>query len=175
MLGRSRKNGVASMMTNQRTRTAGMGLIIAASLMAGCTHPQSNTNTPEGTWACTVQWSYERDGVSIACSVQQQSTCVDNILSTRGWVSLGSAQWSETKKGTCFSSAEELFGTWTSVQTVPKNEAARQFEKEMFGGKSLANASKQTGEQHRVRVTSRSGTRIEAVDPNGKAISCTRL
>jgi hypothetical protein len=84
-----------------------------------------------------------------------------------GVISIGTAQWSEKKEGTCYSSGDELYGTWTSMQTVPTNNAARQFERERLDGKSLAVATNAVEEEHRVRVTSRTDTQLKAVSFSG--------
>ncbi|MEE2829579.1 MAG: hypothetical protein VX498_10355 [Myxococcota bacterium] len=152
-----------------------IGLVTIALSIAGCTHFQSDTNTPEGTWNCVSQWSLERNGTDVPRSAEQQSTCTNHQLSTTGVISIGGAQWSETKEGTCYASSDELYGTWTSVQTVPINDAARQFEHEKLGGISLAMAARPLEPEYRVRVTSRTDTQLEAVNGEGRVISCTRL
>tara|TARA_B100000029_G_C17085324_1_gene782114 strand:- start:97 stop:387 length:291 start_codon:yes stop_codon:yes gene_type:complete len=96
-------------------------------------------------------------------------------MAVTGMISIGAAQWSEKKEGTCYSSGEELYGTWTSVHTVPSNDAARQFEEERFGGKSLAIATRAVEQEYRVRVTSRTETQLKAVNARGQVISCLRL
>jgi len=143
--------------------------------MVGGTYFQSDNGPPEGTWTCTSEWSHERDGVNVPASVVQQSTCTDKVMAVTGMVFIGTAQWSEKKEGTCYSSGEELYGTWTSVQTVPINDAARKFEQERLGGKSLAIATKAVEQEYRVRVTSRTDTELKAVNARGQTISCVRL
>ena len=143
--------------------------------MAGCMCFQSDNGPPEGTWTCTSEWSHERDGVSVPRSVVQQCTCTDNVMAVTGTISIGAAQWSEKKEGTCYSSGEELYGTWTSVQTVPRNDAARKFEQERLGGKSLASGTNAVEQEYRVRVTSRTDTQLKAVNARGQVISCIRL
>ena len=162
-------------MADKSTRKMLMGFVIVALLMVGCAYFQSNNGPPKGTWACTAEWSYEQEGVTVPCSVEQQATCTDNAMSIVGVVAIGTAQWSEKKEGTCYASGDELYGTWTSVQTVPKNDAARQFEQERLEGESLAIATKAIEQEHRVRVTSRTDTQLEALNEQGQIISCTRL
>ena len=162
-------------MTDKSTNKILIGLVIIALPMAGCSYFQSDKVPPEGTWNCTSEWSHERDGVNVPRSVKQQATCANNVLSTTGVISIGDAQWSEKKEGTCYASGDELYGTWTSAQTVPKNDAARQFEQERLGGKSLANATKAVEPEYRVRVTSRTDTKLEAINAEGRVISCSRL
>ena len=151
------------------------GTALVALLMGSCASTQSQAAPPDGTWSCIAEWSKEREGVEVPRSSKQEVTCADNVLTTKGVINIGAAQWSDAKKGTCYASGDQLYGTWTSVQTTPENDAARQFEQERFGGESLAIASKAVEHEHRVRVTSRTDTHIEAVDPNGRVISCTRL
>jgi len=162
-------------MTDKSTHKILLGLAVIALPLAGCTYFQSGNAPPEGTWNCTSEWSHERDGVNVPRSVRQQVTCANNLLSTTGVLSIGSAQWSEKKEGTCYASSDELYGTWTSAQTVPKNDAARQFEQERLGGESLAIAAKAAESEYRVRVTSRTDTQFKAVNAEGRVISCTRL
>ncbi len=162
-------------MNDQTTHKMLMGFGALALLLGGCANLQSTQAPPEGTWACTTEWSHEREGVTVSNSAESQCTCTDNVLSITGVVSIGAAQWSEEKEGTCYASGDELFGTWTSVKTLPKNDAARQFEQERFGGKSLAIATRAVEGEHRVRVTSRTDTQLEAVNGHGRVISCTRL
>ncbi len=152
-----------------------MGSVIIALLSVGCAYFQSNNVPPEGTWECSTEWSYEQEGVTVPCSVEQQATCADNVMSIVGEITIGSAHWSEKKEGTCYASGDELYGTWTSVQTVPKNDAARQFEQERFGGKSLAIVSKEIEHEYRVQVTSRTDTHFKAVNARDQVISCNRL
>jgi len=143
--------------------------------LAGCTYFQRDQTPPEGTWTCTSEWSHERNGVNVPRSVKQQATCANNVLSTTGVISIGNAQWSEKKEGTCYASGDELYGTWTSVQTAPENDAARLFEQERLGGESLAIAAKPAEAEYRVRVTARTDTQFKAVNGEGRIISCTRL
>ncbi len=162
-------------MTNKRTNKTLIGLVIIALPMAGCTYFQNDNAPPEGTWNCTSEWSHVRDGVNVPRLAKQQATCTNNVLSVTGVISIGSTQWSEKKEGTCYATADELYGAWISAQTVPKNDAARQFEQERLGGESLANAARPAESEYRVRVTSRTDTQFEAVNPEGRVISCTRL
>jgi hypothetical protein len=162
-------------MTDKNSHKTTMRLMICALLMAGCTTFGSHKTPPEGTWVCKTEWSCEQAGIPVSCSAEQQSTCTDNVMSSAGVVSIGTAQWSEKKEGTCYASGEELYGTWTSVQTAPKNDAARQFERETLKGKSLAIVSKAVEQEYRVRVTSRTDTQFKAVNAKGQVISCTRL
>jgi len=162
-------------MTNKSTNKILIGLAIVALPMAGYAYFQSVNGPPEGTWNCTSEWSHERDGVEVPRSLERQVTCTNNVLSAAGVFSIGSAQWSEEKEGSCYASGDELYGTWTSAQTVPANDAARQFEEERLGGKSLAAAANPVEHAYRVRVASRTDTQFEAVDAEGRVISCTRL
>jgi len=162
-------------MTNKSTNKILIGLLIVALPLAGYMFFQSVNGPPEGTWNCTSEWSQERDGVDVPRSLKRQVTCTDNVLSTTGVFSIGSAQWSEKKEGSCYASGDELYGTWTSAQTVPVNGAARQFEQERLGGESLATGAKPIEVEYRVRMAARTDTQFKAVDAQGRVISCTRL
>ena len=159
-------------MTFTNTRKIQMKVLVAALLMGSCSYFQRGKGTPEGTWVCTSEWSNEREGVVVHNSSEQQSTCIDGVMSVTGVIILGEAQWTESKEGTCYASGDELYGTWTDVQTVPQNDAARQLEAEVLGGESLGTLSEQ---EYRVQVTSRTETRLEALNEQGRLISCTRL
>jgi len=150
--------------------------VIIALLVGGCGYGQnSNSTTPEGTWGCTTVWSYENEGTSVPCAAEQQLSCVQNVLSAKGVISIGPAQWTETKEGTCFASEQDLYGTWTSIDTVPKNDAARQFEQDKLGGRSLASTSDGAHQDYRVRVISRSATQLTGIAENGRTVACSRL
>jgi hypothetical protein len=151
-----------------------IGLMTIALPLVGFPYFQSDDRPPEGTWNCASEWSQERDGVEVPRSMEQQARCADSVLSTAGVISIGSARWFEEKEGTCHASGGELHGTWTSTRTVPRNDAARLFEQERLGGESLAAAAGSAESEYRVRVTSRTDTRFEAVDAGGRVISCTR-
>jgi len=162
-------------MTNKSTNKTLIGLLIVALPLAGSLYFQSVNSPPEGTWNCTSEWSQERDGVDVPRSLKRQVTCSDNVLSTTGTLSIGSAEWSEKKEGSCYASGDELYGTWTSAQTVPVNGAARHFEEERLGGESLATGAKPIEFEYRVRMAARTETQFSAVDAEGRVISCTRL
>ena len=169
------ESSTLSEMTNNNAHKIPMGLVAFALLMGACTYFQRDMGPPEGTWACISEWSQEQNGVNEPRSVEQQVSCADNVLSTSGVISIGSAQWSEDKEGTCYASGDELSGTWTSVQTAPENDAARQFEQERLGGRSLAIATRPAEPDYRIRVTSRTDTEFTAVNSEGRVISCSRL
>jgi hypothetical protein len=159
-------------MTFKNTNKVLMKVLIAALLMGSCSYFQRGKGTPEGTWVCTSEWSNEREGVIVHSSSEQQCTCIDSVMSVTGVITIGDAQWTENKEGTCYASGDELYGTWTSVQTVPQNDAARQLEAEELGGDSLETLSEQ---EYRVQVTSRTDTQLEALNEQDRVISCTRL
>jgi len=146
-----------------------VGLATVGVLMTGC-----DPGTPEGTWACSSEWSGEQEGETVLTSVEQRCTCADNVMKVTGVVSIGDAQWSEKKEGTCHASGDELYGKWTSIETTSKNEAARIFERERLEGKSLASTST-LDQEHRVRVTSRTDTSLTAVNAQGRVLFCNRL
>jgi len=162
-------------MAKQESNKILPALVTGTLLTMVCACEPSNNAPPTGTWACLSEWSNEREGVTVSCSAQLHATCRDNVMSTTGLIAIGSAQWTEKKEGTCYSSGDELYGNWNVVETIAKNNAARQFEQQRFDGKSLAIATRAVEHEHRVRVTSRTATRLRAVNKNGQVISCNRL
>ena len=135
----------------------------------------SKSTTLKGTWSCKAQWSSQHEGITLPIVSQQEATCEDHVLSITGTIAIGEATWSEVKESTCYASGDELYGEWTFIQTIPENDAARQFEQERLAGKSLADASNQVGQTHRVRLISRTDTELKAVNEDGRTISCHRL
>ena len=162
-------------MTNAGTHFVRPTLALFVLLWMGCASLQGRDAPPEGTWTCSAEWSEEKNGIEVIRSVKQQFSCVQNEMSSTGVISIGSAQWSEKKQGTCYASGDELYGEWTAAETIPKNDAARQFERQRLAGESLAKASQAAPTKYRVRVTSRTETHLQAVNPTGQIISCTRL
>jgi len=152
-----------------------LGLFVWGLLLVllGCSGAPSATL--DGTWSCSADWSGVQNGVSVAISAVQESTCLDGDLTTVGAISIGKATWSERKMGTCFASGDELYGTWTSVETTPNNPAAVAFEESTLEGKALAEAASVEDEEYRVKVISRTDTQLEARNKEGRVISCTRL
>ena len=149
--------------------------MVAALLVAGCGHFQKKAeNKHEGTWDCVVQWTWDKEGEPVPCSAKQQMTCTQTVFKGTGTISIGDAQWSEAIEGTCFASEEELYGTRTSVKTVPQNEAALLFEKERLGGKTLSDMSTDMPEDVRVRIVKLTDTELEFVNDEGRTITCTR-
>ena len=128
----------------------------------------------EGHWNCQSSWSWDNKGVSVPCSSEQQGSCIDGVLSVTGVTSIGDAQWSETIEGTCHASEEELFGTRSLTETVPKNDAAREFERERFGGRSLASVSPESYRNYRSRITSLTETQLKGIDHEGRPFTCDR-
>ena len=148
--------------------------VMAAGLLVGCARAvQTETPELEGKWNCQTAWSYEKDGVTVPCAAEQQSSCIKAILSSTGVISIGDAQWDETIEGTCYSSDEELYGERTFVKTVPKNDAARQFEKETLEGKTLSDMSP-LPQEFRVRITSRTEKQLTFSSSEGRVVTCTR-
>ena len=128
----------------------------------------------EGTWDCTTPWTWDRDdGASVPCSSKVHVTCRDEKFSATSVISLGDAQWDETSAGVCLVDGEELHGTRSSVQTTPRNDAARQFERDRLEGRGLSDTfDKPTG--YRVRIVSLSKTQLVHVNHEGRTTTCTR-
>ena len=132
-------------------------------------------NAPDGTWSCTAQWTGEESGVPVSITSVVENTCVNGDLTSIGVLSIGDAQWSEEKKGTCKGTEDELYGTWSSLETVTKNQAAKAFEEERFGGQSLGKVAWDGPSPYRVKVLSRTDTRLKLQDPDNRLIACTKL
>ena len=162
------------MKTHKNNSLTLLPLILCVGIAAGCTSSQTHPSPPEGTWVCRAEWSCTHAGAAAQCAVEQHTTCADNMMSVRGVLFIGDAQWSEKKSGSCHAAGAELFGTWTAVQTDPQNDAARQFERKTLAGKGLAAMAKQVGQDYRVRETSRTETEFKAVNAEGRRIACTR-
>ncbi len=92
----------------------------------------------EGAWDCTTLWTWDNDGVVELASYKQQSTCNDSKWSNTAVLSLGTARWSETTKGDCHASGQDLYGKRTLVKSTPLNDAARQFERDKLDGRTMA-------------------------------------
>ena len=150
-------------------------LIASASILGGCDLFSGDASTPpEGTWNCSAQWSYEREGVSVPVVVSMDNLCEENVLSAKGQVAIGDAKWTESKKGSCYASGDELYGKWKSSVTTPSNDAAREFERYTLEGKSLASVAMVKEQDYRVRVTSRTGTTFKFVNADGRDVTCNR-
>ncbi|MEE2780425.1 MAG: hypothetical protein VYE15_07870, partial [Myxococcota bacterium] len=151
-------------------------MLLGLSLIAGALScaPTYDAAKLEGDWTCETHWTWDNDGEPVPCSVRVDATCKDTKLSSTGVLSLGDAQWDETIEGVCLASGDELHGTRTSVQTVAKNDAARQFETERLGGKTLSSTSGDLPQEFRTRITSFTGTELVTVNQEGRTTTCTR-
>jgi hypothetical protein len=152
------------------------GFAVVVLLATGCDSVQEPAaETPEGIWVCTTAWTYDDSaGVTVPSSAVEHTTCVEGVLSVTGVISLGAAQWSEEKVGTCYASGQELYGAWTSTKTTTKNDAARQFEREKLEGRSLGSAVSETPQNYRVQVFFRTETQFKAINGEGRLIACQR-
>ena len=152
-----------------------MGIGVIGLLAGGfaCAHTY-DAKELEGTWDCSVSWTWDNDGEPVPCGYEWHATCEDSKMSSVGVLSLGAAQWDETIEGTCDLEGEDLVGTRSSVKTVPRNEEARQFEQERTGGRSLSHEQPDPNEKSRSRITSFTGTRLIAVNHEGRTITCNR-
>ena len=154
---------------------AAIGLVVVAGAVAGWyAYACETVEPPEGTWRCTLSWVWDNDGVAVPCTAEQSVQCVDSRLSAEGAVSIGAARWSEFIEGTCEARPGELYGRRTEVRTVAQNDAARHFERDILEGAALSSLSA-GGKAYLVRVSLRTEDRIEAVNEEGRVISCTRL
>jgi len=148
----------------------GLGLIAGALSCA----PTYDAAKLEGDWSCETHWTWDNNGEPVPCSFEMNATCKDTKLSSTGVVSLGDAQWDQTTEGVCLASGDELHGTRTAVQTVAKNDAARQFETGRLGGKTLSSTGGGLPQEFRSRITSFSGDELVTVNQEGRTTTCTR-
>ena len=163
-------------MTAMRVRQVLWGTAMAMLLVRGhgCAHSY-DAKEVEGTWQCSISWTWDRDGEAVPCGMEWQATCKDRRLSSEGVLSLGEAQWDETIEGTCDVQGQDLVGTRSSVKTVPRNDAARRFEEERLEGRSLSHEQPDPQAQFRSRITSFTGNELVAVNGEGRTYICKRL
>ena len=127
-----------------------------------------------GKWLCKTAWSFETNGESVPCSAEQEASCDGDVLTSKSVISIGPAQWTETAGGACQISGLELTGTRTTLKTVAMNDAAREFEQDIFKGKTLADVGPDLPQNFRLRITSATETQFEGVNDQGRTIACTR-
>ena len=128
----------------------------------------------EGTWDCSVSWTWDNDGEPVPCGVEQRATCKDGKLSSVGVVSLGEAQWDELIEGTCGVEGEDLVGVRSSAKTVPRNDEARRFEEEVLDGRSLSHEQPDPETTFRSRILSYTGTELVFISEEERTVTCTR-
>lgn len=129
----------------------------------------------DGSWECKTAWTWnKKDGTTAPCSAEAHITCRDGSCSMTGVLSLGDAQWDETSEGTLTVDGEELAAKRTSVKTVPKNDAARQFEKERLGGRGLSGTQPDGPTTHSLRVLKLTRTQFIHVNAEGRTTTCNR-
>jgi len=159
-----------------RTNKTLIGMALVALLAGACVADhESVAQTPKGTWVCTASWtSVSPAGVSTPCASEEHITCVDGVLTSTGLLSIGTARWSDTKKGTCYAKAQELYGAWTSVKTTTTNDAARHFERERLEGRSLGDAVSDEPIAYRTQVFFKTDTQIKAISQEGRLVECRR-
>ena len=164
-------------MTTPNTHKCLMTTVMVGVLVWGPACVQSyDAARVEGIWNCTTTWTWDNDGEAIPCSYEQQATLnlKDQKVSATAVLSLGAAQWDETVEGTCLLAGDELHGTRTAIQTVPRNEAARQFEQDRFSGQNIAVATNAVGLIQHFRITSLTQTQLVTTDDGGRISTCRR-
>ena len=129
----------------------------------------------EGTWRCFSSWTWDNDGVSVPVSYTQRATCKRAQISSTAVLSIGDARWSETYKGTCYTSGRELCGERTSLTLVATNDAARQFERDKLDGRPLVSTIARLQDEVRLRITSVSETEFSGVNDEGRTVRCQRV
>jgi hypothetical protein len=162
-------------MTASNTHNVLTGFVLLVLLAGGlaCARTYDRAQL-EGTWDCTTPWTWDReDGASVPCSAEVHVTCREGKFSATSVISLGDAQWDETSAGSCLVDGEELYGTRSSVQTTPRNDDARQFERDRLGGRGL---SETFGEpmKYRARIVSLTETHLVHINEEGRTTTCRR-
>ena len=128
----------------------------------------------EGTWDCTTPWTWDKeDGTSVPCSAEAHVTCREGKFSATSVISLGGAQWAQTSAGICLVDGEELYGTRLSLQTTPRNDDARQFERDILEGRGLSDTFNDPT-KYRARIVSLSETQLVHVNEEGRPTTCRR-
>jgi hypothetical protein len=158
---------------------ASLGLLAGGFVYFECTSCANAEETfdlsnLDGTWHCETAWSWDKEGTAVPCSAKSKASCTKNVLSSTGVISIGDAQWNETIEGQCYASDRDLYGTRTSTVTVPKNEAARQFERDRLEGKSFASIANEHHRDYRIRITSVTETQFQGTNQEGRIITCNR-
>jgi len=127
----------------------------------------------DGAWECETTWTWDNKGTAVPSSATSQGSCTQNVLSATGVVSIGDAQWNETIEGQCYHSDRDLYGT-RKTTTVASNEAARQFEQEQLGGKTLSSTASKGHQDFRIRISSVTDTQFQGTNQEGRTITCNR-
>ncbi len=149
-----------------------IGVVLVGFIVGGVVYVQACDSVDlEGEWECTSAWTWDKDGESVPVSYVQNAVCVDGVVSSEAVLSIGAAQWSETLEGTCNASSEEIYGIRTVTKAVPRNDAAREFERERLGGRSLAPEGPQ---DFRAQLTSWSENQFKGRNHEGRIFTCER-
>ena len=152
-----------------------VGAVMSGLLVGGCVCTQSyDAKAMEGTWDCTVSWTWDNDGDPVPCGVVQRASCKDGKMSSVGVISLGKAEWDELIEGTCDVEGEDLVTTRTSSKTVPRNDEARRFEQEHLEGKTLSHGAPGPKAKIHSRILSYTETELVFVGDEGRTVTCRR-
>ena len=160
-------------MALDRKQTIGIGAAILGLVVGGVVYVQSGHGmTLDGTWDCQTHWTCDLDGAAVPCAYTEKVTCTDGVSSSAGVLSIGAAQWSEVAKGTYRVSDSAIDVRRSSITTTPKNEAARQFEREHLKGKRLGTVGVH---EFRAHIVSFTETQLRTLSPEGRTTTCSRL
>ena len=128
----------------------------------------------EGAWECRTEWTWDRGGEPVPCSVVHETTCEDNHVTATGTLSLGDAQWRETIEATVTIEGDDLRDTRTRSRTEPMNDAARQFERDRNDGKPLWQTSGDEPRTLHSRVVTWSPTQFVTVSDEDRTTTCRK-
>ena len=92
-----------------------------------------------------------------------------------GSVSVGDAEWSDSSEAKYTVSGKKICATRTILKTVPKNDAARQFEKTVLAGKSLSSIKTDNDMSSCVDIISFSQNELKTTNEHQTTTTCTRL
>ena len=156
---------------NARTLLAGAALVGLIFGGWACVQGPDLTNL-EGTWDCKSEWTWDKDGEAVPCSAVWTVTSKDHKTTSTGIVSLGAAQWDETIEGIGRASGYDLHHTRTAHKATPRNDAARDFERDLLDGRSLGTLGAQ-GPSH-MRIITLTDTDLVVINEEERTITCKR-
>ena len=126
----------------------------------------------DGEWVCESTWRWEHEGTATPCSARWKVTIVQGLTRTQGTLLLGDAAWEETSEGVGRTSGYDLHHTRTTHTLTPQNAAARAFERDVLGGRSLAPSG--DGSPSQSRIITLSDAELILRNDQGRITTCER-